>query len=222
MGIIRMKTAPVPDATDETFIRARAYTIITTLDGCKQRLEQQRADAKAKWSKDLSDATKAYRELLRDEENHKASDKRRAALYDEVVEGVELRDKIAEDKAEDMKARGAKISKIIEADAEAKHAHKSADAAQAALFNDESKVAGMPWATDATLAVVYAALLDLDKRGAQLDKFQSALMIELAEADIEGEDLGLEASEAIEDDSDVAEFEGEDDEIDGDEELPFG
>ena len=221
MGVIQMKKK-AQDTESPEFIRARAFTIIITLDKCKQRLEQQMGKASADWKEKLSDKTKEYRLILRDDDNSKASDKVRAGLFDQVRDLVAERDELMEAKKEDIKIRKGKISQIVEADAEAKLAHKSSDSTQLPLHIEEtSRVAGMPWATDATLDVVYTALYDLDQRGATLDEFQAALLSELGAAEVKGADLGLEADEAIEDDTEVAEFESEDDEVDGDEELPF-
>lgn len=198
MGLRMMKAANDPtDHDDPTFIRARAYVVVVTLDKCRSRLEAQMSNASSVWKDKLTASTKAYREILRDGDN-KATDKVKSKAFDEVQRLVAERDKISEEKAEDMKARKAKISLVDEADAEAK-AYKSGDQDQTALFADEAKVAGMPWATDKALGVIYTALQDLDGSGAQLDDYQSALMMELAEAQVEGADLGLEAAQAIAD-----------------------
>jgi hypothetical protein len=201
-----------PDPDDPQFMKARAFDVISALASARARLEKQKSDALAKWTKLLSDKTKEYREILRDPDHHKAGQKAKAGYFDSVVELVQERDGLNEDKKSDMAARKAKIAKIDEADAEAKSASKSGDGAQMALLQDASKVAGMPWATDGTLGVVYASLLYLDEAGADLDDDQRALLQELAEVDIEGADLGLSAEEAIEDDSEVDAFESEDDE----------
>lgn len=221
MGVLQMKPKSKHDPSDPLFVRARAFTCIATLDSCRTRLVTQTSAAKADWEKQLSDATKAYREIIRDEENHKASQKARAKFFLEVVAGVAERDRIAEAKKEDMKERNKKIAQVDSADVEAKAAGKSGDSAQLALDMDASRVPGMPWATDTTLGVIFTALRDLDESGAVLDDFQRDLMMELAEAEIEGADLGLEASEAIEPDGETEEFESEDDEDTEDEELTF-
>ena len=109
------KKSKSQDPDDPTFIRARAYTVITTIDGCTQRLEKQMNAASASWKDQLSEATKAYREILRDEDNQKASTKRRAGFYDQLVKLLAERDQLAEAKAEDMKARKAKIAQLTEA-----------------------------------------------------------------------------------------------------------
>jgi hypothetical protein len=223
MGVIQMsRTSSTPDHGDPQFVKARAFDVISALASARVRLEKQKAEALSQWSKKLSDKTKEYREILRDPDHHKAGQKAKAGYFDDVVELVQERDQLNDDKLADMKARKAKIAKIDEADAEAKSASRSNDGAQMALLQEASKIDGMPWATDGTLGVVYAALLYLDEAGADLDDDQRTLLQELAEVDIEGADLGLAAEEAIEDDSDVEEFDSEDDEeVDLDDEPTF-
>lgn len=213
------KAANQPDYDDPDFVRARAFICVQTLDACRARLTSQMSAASAVWKEKLSEVTKSYREIVRDADA-KASTKIKAKSFDDVVRLLAERDKIAEEKAEDMKGRRERISLVDEADAEAK-AYKPGDAKQTALFNEECAVQGMPWATDRGLGVIYTALQDLEQAGATLDDYQSALLLELAEASIGAVDLGLEAAAAIEDDGDVEDFEAEElDDLD-DTEAPF-
>lgn len=191
---------------DELFIRARAFSVIVTLNSCRARLVTQMSNASSIWKDKLTETTKAYREIIRDAKPNDSA-KAKANAFDNVVRLLAERDKDAEAKATDMKERKAKIALVDEADAEAK-AYRTADSNQTSLaFPDgDSKINGMPWATDKALGVIYTALRDIEESGGKLDEYQAALMLELAEAEIDSADLGLEASAAIEDDSDTAEF----------------
>lgn len=194
------------DTDDPNYIRARAFVCIQTLDTCRARLTAQASASQAVYKERLTDVTQEYRAILRDGVGE--SEKAKAKAFDKISSLLAKRDKIEEEKKRDRDDRRAKLEQVNEADAEAK-AYKPKDHSQLTLINDPSRVKGVPWATDKALGVIYTALLDLEQSGAELDPYQEALMSELAEASIEGADLGLEAKSAVEADGDTDEFEDE-------------
>ena len=211
MGLYAVTSTDAPDHDNPDFIRARAFVCIQTLDKCRARLVTQMSNASAIWKEKLTEKTQAYRELMRDDTIKAESAKAKA--FDKSRKLLAERDKTEAEKKKDMDERKAKIALVDEADAEAK-AYKPGDGSQLILLQEPSKVDGMPWATDKTLGVIYTALRDLDESGARLDSYQEQLMMELADAQIEGADLGLEAAAAIEDDGDTDAFEDDEAELD--------
>lgn len=214
MGLTLMTTNTATDPDNPDHVRARAYVCIVTLDKCRSRLVTQRSNASTIWKEQLTEVTMSYREIVRDgdEKNTKAmNEKSKAKAFDKVVKLLGQRDKLEADKSADLKERAEKISLVEEAMAEAM-AYQPGDSRQLEFLRDASRVDGMPWATDKALGIIYTALRDLEQSGATLDDYQRALLVELADASIEGEDLGLEAAAAVEDEStpgDMSEAEAE-------------
>lgn len=199
------------DHDDPNYIRARAFVCLQTLDTCRARLTAQASASQADFKEKLTTVTQEYRAILRDGVGE--SEKAKAKAFDKISDLLARRDKIEEQKTRDRNDRKAKLEQVNEADAEAK-AYKPKDHSQLTLSIDPGAVKGMPWATDKALGVIYTALLDLEHSGAQLGPYQEALMAELAEASIEGADLGLEAKSAVEADGDTSSFEAEETALD--------
>ncbi len=199
------------DHDDPNYIRARAFVCLQTLDTCRARLTAQASASQADYKEKLTAVTQEYRAILRDGVGE--SEKAKAKAFDKISGLLADRDKIEEQKTRDRNDRKAKLEQVNEADAEAK-SYKPKDHAQLTLLSDPAAVKGMPWATDKALGVIYTALRDLEQSGAQLGPYQEALMAELAEASIEGADLGLEAKSALEADGETAAFEDEEAELD--------
>ena len=222
MGTVT-KMKPKTKNSDEP-IYARCYVCLYTIDDIRQKLEKQKTDEVAKYSKLLSDATKKYREDLRNEENRTASKKVQAQLWIEAMDGVAERDRINKEKAATVDPIKAHLKQVAEAEAEVKAARRGDDS-QANLFDDDAAgaVPDMPWATPGTCKILYSSLLALENLGVALGIHQAALLADLASAETGTIDLGLSASEAVEHDVDEDDFEDDESvaEDDGDKPLPF-
>lgn len=199
------------------------------IDKVLDALESDLARAKKNWEKQLSDATKAYREHMRDEaragldvdalREMLASGNVPAkqapmvlevvGLYLQACEGLDERDKIDADKKADLKAKTTQIGRFNAA-LEDMGSADIEDGAQGKLPLGE---AAKPWACADAQEVAFTALTKLSADGKPLCAIQQALLLELANAGLEAFDLGIAAAEAVETNTDE---EAEDDEQDSD------
>jgi hypothetical protein len=202
-------------------------------------LEADLKRAKNDWKEKRSDATKAYREHLRDDEREvlrgagdklkskeKLTDRDKQNLiaivehYYAACDGLGEHDEILADGKTDKDARKKRIAQFKAAHRELMLQGKDGNPNQQKMFEPPSAVGGM---TEDTKEVVYSALLQLDKDGAALDDVQRSLLTELGSAGVKVVELNVNAAAAIEQevaDEDDDEDSEEDDE-DGETEIPF-
>jgi len=200
-------------ASEQTQTYARCYVVLYTIEDMREKLVAERGRRLNDFKERLSAATKAYREPLRDEDNRTASQKVRAQLFLDCMDGVAERDAINSEKKEELGEIDGKIKKLDEVKAEARAARKG-DGNQTKMFDDEAEgaIPHMSWATPGSRTVLYSALLTIEKLGDALDPSQADLLADLASAQTGEMDFGLEPSEAIEQDVDDEIDEDEDDE----------
>jgi len=148
----------------------------------------------------LSDATKAYREIIRDAEERGAAimPKEAHEILPRICEGLRTRDKIHEANQEARKARKAERARVTSALEEFEGPSKETNQAALPLAANGGAETGLEWFSDDARAVAYTALLDLDGRG-KIDAVQSELLGDLAAAGLSPVDFVLDAAEAIED-----------------------
>lgn len=199
---------------DPAIEQARALAGARAIFTVKLALEADLARAKSVWKDQLTDATKTYREILRDEDvTQNVIAKRAKELYFEAREGLAKHDKILDDAKADKATRTKRIASFDLAFREMMGVGRDADADQQDMFAGDGTVIGMRWASKETQEICYSALLKLDKDGV-LDSFQIALLADLGQTGADTIDLGLDAAAAIE-----ADVEGEHPEADSDDDI---
>lgn len=214
-NVVPMNQQPDPD-----FIQARAFAAIRAVDLVREMMEKGLKSATKKWAGDLDETTRAYRTILRDEREgiDKINQKAAKDLFSQVVKLLAKRDEIAEAKKQDQTERKKKIATMKAAFAEIRGI-ATANNEQGDLFGSTGGVRGMGWASKGTLDAIYAALLALQENST-LDTYQADLLLELGKLGLEEIDLGLDAAEAIEEDTEAAERE-DDEDAGEDEEFEF-
>ncbi len=151
---------------------------------------------------ELSDATKTYREIIRDaeERGERIKPKEAHEILPRICEGLRKRDEIDDANQDARKARKAERARVSTALEELEGPGKGESnqvTLPLAAANGGSET-GLEWFTDDARAVVYTALLDLDGRG-KIDNVQSELLGDLAAAGLSPVEFVLDAADAIED-----------------------
>ena len=212
MGTVTSMTKKPTAKPKPKDIHARCFVCLYTLIDIRDKLAKQRADKAKIYAGRLSDATKAYREETRNEENRTATKKVQAKLWIDVMDGVAERDRIDKEKKEVLGEIDKKLKQLDEAEAET-FAARRGEGTQAKLFDDDASgtIRYMPWASPGTRKVLYSSLLALETLKVELDDHQRELLTDLAEAETGTIDLGLAATDAIEQDADGDDFEDDED-----------
>lgn len=166
-----------------------------------EKLEADDKEARASETSELKDATQAYRSILRDEdvnpERLKPGEGKR--MYLEAREGLLARDELAEEQKAAKQARKRKLARVETAYREVMSTTR--DPNQTGLF-DANDTTGLGVISPETRSMVYTALMAIDDDGqAKLDEVQRALLADLGQVGLEAVDLGIEAAEAIENDT---------------------
>ena len=180
-----------------------AIRAVAKLQSDLVKTDRQLRDAE---SAELSDATKAYREVLRDadERREQLTPEESHEILPEALDGLATRDAIHEANTAARKARAAERKRVDGALAEL-HKPAQGDGDQPSLpglDGDEQgqtdAATGLGWFTAECRAVVYTALLHSD---GDLDPAQVELLADLASLGLEQIDFVLDAAEAIDEGS---------------------
>lgn len=173
---------------------------IRAVHALHRELVQTDARMHAVEKEELSDATKAYREIIRDAEERgdKIKPKEAHEILPKICEGLRHRDELHEANQEARKARKAERARVTSALEEFEGPGKESNQTTLPLAANGGSETGLEWFSDDARAVAYTALLDLDGRG-KIDAVQSELLGHLAAAGLNPVEFVLDAAEAIED-----------------------
>ena len=157
----------------------------------------------------LAEATKAYREVVRDADDRSDSltPKESHVILPKICAGLREHDRIKEANTVARKARAAEQKRVGEAHQELQGPLADGDQQQLPT----SDQTGLGWFCQDTVAVVYTALLDASERET-IDPAQLELLAELAGAGLEAITFVVDAAGALDD-------EDEDDEPESDNEA---
>lgn len=223
-----MELTETETAEDNAF--ARCLAAGKAIELVKSELESDLKAAKARWRDKLSDATKAYREILRDEDVTDSTPQRRCKeLFFEVRELLAEHDEILDDAKRDKDLRKQRIAKF-EVAARELWSISSAQPEQLELHGRTDTILGLGWATKESREIVYSALMRLTARDTfdvtfagpvpGLAEAARGLLADMAGAGLGTIELGLDAEDAIEHDVDEDDLPDADEDED-DAELPF-
>lgn len=156
---------------------------------------------KAEEEKAKSEATKAYRAVLReaDDLGDRISDADTRRILKEACSGLREHDRIRDENKAARKGRKAERKRVDQALAELS---KPPTDGQASL-PVTTDLTGFAWYTGECVSVIYTALCELDKQG-KLDNAQRETMGVLATAGIATVSLVLDPAEAVEQEADPA------------------
>lgn len=208
---------PIKQPDSPETIGSRCFAALQALEWGRDRATDGLKQATAKWSQQITEATKAYREVLRD--NDSSTQKEGKRLFDEAKSGLEEHDRVLEAAKADKSERRRQIASIDEARKEVL-AVRADDSQQVDLF-DRGTITGLAWASQSTCSAIYECLMWMADGDQLASEEQSALLSDLSGAGIENIDLGLAPGEAIEkevEDDDPGDY---DPEATEDEDLPF-
>jgi hypothetical protein len=175
-------------------IKLRAFAGAKALFVFHEHLVATDTRLKAAETAKLTEATQAYRVVMREDYESPPSDEVKVIHFDEACAGLATHDAILEANKLARSNRAAERKRVDNALRELMT--PTGDDAQMSL-PITSDSTGLGLYTDDARAVVYTALLELDKTGA-LDQDQRDLMVDLAGAGIETIAFVLDAAEAIE------------------------
>lgn len=190
---------------------AQAMVCLKALDVLRSKLDASAKAAAAKWRQQLAEATKAYREPIREETDRATKDldlesnegKKLVTVFAgkfvDVVEGVRKHDEIKAEADRDKQARNQQLDIVELAIRECFGAGSSA---QTELFATQQSSA-LGWATAQTKQVIYTAMLGIQEDGGVLDPIQIDVLAHLAADGTDRMDLGTQASTAVEADLDA-------------------
>jgi len=169
---------------DPTLVRAFAFASACALHVTARKLEGSRLSASKDWSKAKADAEKAHRERLTGvpedldlDKSKRAKLKWYAELGLDAVRTLAALDAVKAKADKDLSRRTVQISKVCAARSECLSI--AGPGVQLDLLGGAGSVAGMGWASKATLDAVYSALRLLDRDGA-LDDVQSDLFAQMS------------------------------------------
>lgn len=181
-------------------------------------LEADLKRATSTWKDERTEATKFYREHLRDEEREalresfaklrdgkKLTDRDRQNLtaiaehYYAACDGLEHHDEVLADGKADKDKRAKQIEKFRAAHRELSMQGRDGNSDQLGMPFEPKPKPGVAM-TEGTAEIVYAALLKLDSDKAALDDAQRELLRELGSTGVKTLDLGINAAEAVETD----------------------
>lgn len=206
-----------PAEADRHATGARCFAAVQALTAVKDLLVERDKELSGAETKTKTEATQAYRKLLREEDPK--TQRRASELFHETKAGLAHMDEVAEANREAKSARKAKINEVQAAITETIAVDDASANPQGDLFGG-AKVDGLGWASDGTRKAIFAALTELDDRDS-LNLEQQRMFEDMARAGMAGIDLGLDVAGAIEvDDEDLNEPEANDAALDPDQ-VPF-
>lgn len=198
-----------------TLIHLRAFAGLRALDKVLDKVRAELKRASDEWKVALNKATDEYRGPIREHlesiadydptvktKAMKAKTELYATKFVDVGHGLEHYDEIKSASDADKAAKNIVIKRLEDASREcmgvARNSSKQGD-----LFGsvDTGVPSGMSWATPATSEAIYTSMLRLQVDRYEFDPFQEALFVDLGSSGLESFDLGLDASEAIEEDA---------------------
>ena len=194
-----IKSKPTPD-TDPNLSGARAFVAARALYSLKVLLTAQLARSQAEWGKVTGEAKDAFFKPLRAEETG-MSVRRRAEAQTETRAALAAWDSLKSEAKADKDARLKKIGRVNAAFGEVMGVSKD-DGLQTDIFGgaETGAIPGLGWASAETKAMIYTALVQISESKVAMSDVQSALLLDLASAGLEAVDLGIDASEAVEQD----------------------
>ena len=176
-------------------IKVRAFASACAIQLFSEMLADADNRLKGAEKEKLSEATKAYREIIRSDTESPPSDDVKVIHYSEVCNGLLKHDAI--DEANKL-ARGNRKAERARVDSALREflTNKADGGSQLDLLGSDDST-GLGLYTAEARAVAYTSLLELD-RLAKLDATQVVLMTDLANAGLTRIEFVLDASEAIE------------------------
>lgn len=187
----------------------RILAAIRVVAKLQTHLEKTDARMRGAETKELGDATKAYREIVRDADERRDSltPEESHSILPQVCDGLRARDAIHEaitlarkNRTNERKRVAAALTELHLPD------HTDGDQVELPLTGPtkDDDATGLGHFTSEARSIVYTALLAGDERH-ELDAAQVDLLAELASMDLEQVDLVLDAADAIDDETDALE-----------------
>jgi hypothetical protein len=193
---LRPSKALTPEQTSHRILAAvRAvhafHELLVITDNRKRSSEKE----------ELSDATKAYREIIRDAEDRGDSitPDEAHSILPTICDGLRTRDAIKDANDAARRNRKAERERVADALKELQSPAKD-DGAQGTLPGLEDAT-GLGWFSADTKAVTYTALLDADEREA-IDSVQADLLGDLGGLGLDAIEFVIDAADAVDEDED--------------------